>query len=63
MAKQSSRVFGPDGSVLTRADLPIGNGRWVPSRKAIVVAAVRGGLISLDEACARYRLTTEELLT
>lgn len=34
--------------------------RWVARRKAAVVAAVRNGLISLDEACARYRLSREE---
>jgi hypothetical protein len=33
------------------------------SRKAIVVAAVRGGLLSMNEACERYRLTSEELLS
>jgi hypothetical protein len=34
--------------------------RWVPRRKADVVAAVEGGLLSLDEACERYNLTLEE---
>jgi len=34
--------------------------RWVPSRKAIVVAAVRVGMLSVQEACGRYRLTEEE---
>jgi hypothetical protein len=34
--------------------------RWVARRKAQVVAAVQAGLISLDEAMARYRLTLEE---
>jgi hypothetical protein len=29
-------------------------------RKAEVVAAVRGGLMSFDEACERYQLTNEE---
>ena len=29
---------------------------------AEVVAAVRGGLLSLDDACERYRLTNEEFL-
>jgi Protein of unknown function (DUF1153) len=58
------RVLAPDGSVLTLADLPRPVAqRWVASRKAIVVAAVRGGLLSMSEACARYRLTTEELLS
>ena len=51
-------VIGPDGSPLTIADLPApGTKRWVIRRKAEVVAAVRGGLLSLEEACARYTLT------
>lgn len=37
--------------------------RWVIRRKAEVVAAVRGGLISLEEACKRYTLTIEEFLS
>lgn len=37
--------------------------RWVPRRKAQVVAAVQGGALSLDEACHRYALTVEEFLT
>lgn len=37
--------------------------RWVPHRKAEVVAAVRGGSLSLDEACGRYALSIEEYLT
>ena len=37
--------------------------RWVIRRKAEVVAAVRGGVISLDEACRRYTLSIEEFLT
>ena len=57
-------VIGPDGSPLTIADLPPTNTRrWVIRRKAEVVAAVRGGLLSLDEACQRYKLTTEEFLS
>ncbi|MDZ7823263.1 MAG: DUF1153 domain-containing protein [Ahrensia sp.] len=56
-------VIGPDGSPLTINDLPpAGTRRWVIRRKAEVVAAVRGGLLSLDEACARYTLTVEEYL-
>ena len=57
-------VIGPDGSPLTIADLPPGSTRrWVIRRKAEVVAAVRGGLLSLEEACARYTLTVEEFLS
>jgi hypothetical protein len=56
-------VIGPDGSPLTVADLPPPNTRrWVIRRKAEVVAAVRGGLLSLEEACSRYTLTVEEFL-
>ncbi len=57
-------VIGPDGSPLTIADLPPANTRrWVIRRKAEVVAAVRGGLLSLNEACERYRLTIDEFLS
>ncbi|MCL7996746.1 DUF1153 domain-containing protein [Brucella pseudogrignonensis] len=56
-------VIGPDGSPLTIADLPpASTRRWVIRRKAEVVAAVRGGLLSLEEACQRYTLTVEEFL-
>ena len=57
-------VIGPDGRTLTLADLPKPDTtRWVTRRKAEVVAAVQGGLISLDEACERYRLSVEEYLS
>ena len=36
--------------------------RWVVRRKAVVVQAVRTGLISLQEACRRYNLSVEEFL-
>jgi len=54
---------GPDGKVLTLADLPPPETqRWVARRKAEVVAAVRAGLLSLEEACSRYSLSTEEFM-
>ena len=37
--------------------------RWVIRRKAEVVAAVRDGLLTLEEACSRYMLTVEEFLS
>ena len=56
-------VIGPTGAPLTLSDLPPATTlRWVIRRKAEVVAAVRGGLLSLDEACDRYQLTNEEFL-
>ena len=40
-------VMGPDGNPLTLDDLPApGTTRWVIRRKAEVVAAVRGGLLT-----------------
>lgn len=51
----------PDGSVMTRADLPPNDTtRWVASRKAAVVRAVAYGLISRPEALERYALSEEE---
>ena len=45
-------------------DLPPPNTkRWVIRRKAEVVAAVRGGLLTLHDACERYTLTVEEFLS
>ncbi len=56
-------VPGADGKPVTAADLPEPNAKWVPLRKAQVVAAVRGGLLDLEEACERYALTVEEFLS
>ncbi len=51
----------PDGTVMTRADLPpAGTRRWVASRKAAVVKGVLSGLIPLSEALERYDLSEEE---
>ncbi len=51
----------PDGSILSRADLPANNTRrWVASRKAVVVKAVQHGLLSLSDALERYALSEEE---
>jgi hypothetical protein len=45
------------------ADLPPADTkRWVVRRKAVVVAAVRSGALSLQEACRRYHLSVEEFL-
>lgn len=42
---------------------PVGIKRWVTRRKAEVVAAVRAGLLTMEQACARYQLTAEEFLS
>ena len=62
-SKGEKYVIGPTGAPLTLSDLPPANTqRGVLRRKAEVVAAVRGGLLSLDDACMRYSLTHEEFL-
>lgn len=54
-------VTGPLGEPLTLADLPpLDTVRWVIRRKAEVVAAVNGGMLTIVEACERYDLTLEE---
>lgn len=55
------QVTLPDGSMISRADLPPADTRrWVASRKAVVVKAVLYGLISEPEALERYALSAEE---
>ena len=60
---ETRRVVGPDGKLLTLDDLPPPETkRWVARRKAEVVAAVRAQLLTLEEACKRYNLSTEEFV-
>jgi len=60
--KGAHAVTLPDGSQMTRADLPDRRTRrWVASRKAAVVKAVTYGLITAEEAMATYGLSAEEL--
>jgi hypothetical protein len=54
-------VIGPDGERMTKADLPPADTtRWVPRRKARVVAAVEGGLITREDAKRLYSISDEE---
>ena len=57
-----ARVIGADGRPLTLVDLPARDVRWNKQRKAQVVAAVRGNLISFDEAMRRYGLSPVEFV-
>ena len=51
----------PDGSIMTRADLPQEDTRrWVASRKAAVIKAVGAGLVTRAEALERYSLSDDE---
>ena len=63
-APASAGTSAGTGTPLTLDDLPpASTTRWVTRRKALVVKAVRIGLISLDEACRRYTLSVEEFLS
>ncbi len=58
----SRAVIDPYGKPLTSDMLPPADTvRWVSRRKAQVVCAVRGGLISRQEACDRYGISNDEL--
>lgn len=58
-----AQVIGPLGEALTLEDLPAANtARWVARRKAEVVAAVNGGLLSIEDVLERYNLTLEEFV-
>jgi Protein of unknown function (DUF1153) len=55
------QVTLPDGTILSRADLPAADTRrWVASRKVVVVHAVMHGLITEKDALERYALSEEE---
>jgi hypothetical protein len=54
-------VVGPNGERLGVSDLPAPDTRrWVIRRKAEVISAVRGGLLTREEALARWSLSEEE---
>ncbi|MCS6986183.1 MAG: DUF1153 domain-containing protein [Sphingomonadaceae bacterium] len=60
--ERPTTVPGPLGIPLTLDTLPPPDTtRWVARRKAEVLAAIEGGLLTVEEACARYRLSPEEL--
>lgn len=60
----SAQNSAPGSRGIRLEDLPPpGTTRWVVRRKAAVVAGVRAGLLTLDEACDRYRLSVEEFLS
>lgn len=60
-AEQAPQALGPTGSQLKLEDLPPPTTRrWVARRKAEVVAAVRGGLLSAEDACQLYSLSADE---
>ena len=64
MSVESGGTGNQASSAVAMADLPPPNTRrWVSSRKAKVVEAVRTGQVSLADACRRYNLSIEEFLS
>ncbi len=62
--QSNNKSLSPTGKAITAGDLPPADTeRWVIRRKAEVVAGVRVGIISLEEACRRYALSVEEFLS
>jgi hypothetical protein len=58
--RPANAVIGPLGTFITLQDLPAVGTRWSARRKAEVVAAVRGELLTLEAVCALYAISTEE---
>lgn len=57
-------VIGPLGQPLTLATLPpTSTKRWIAHRKAELVAAVDGGLLSIEEVCESYGIELEEFVS
>src|SRR5262249_41404815 len=60
---KAAKVNGPFGPLTIADRLSPGTRRWSIRRKATVIAAVRGGLLSLEEACRRYALNVEQYVS
>ncbi len=56
-------LVGPCGETLTLDNLPAADTtrRWTMQRKAQVITAIRGSLITKEEACERCGISAEEL--
>ena len=62
--KRVPYFVGADGKHVTLADLPSRtHKRWRSRHKAIVLMAVYTGVLSFEEACERYQLSLDELLS
>jgi hypothetical protein len=61
-APAPQHIVGPLGLPLTRESLPAPNvPRWNARRKAELLFAIRGQLLSAQEAAVRYALSPEEI--
>ena len=57
-------LIDPYGEQFSRDMLPPPEiTRWVPRRKARIVCAIQGGMISRQEACELYGISDDELVS
>jgi|GEM_PF-973052 len=57
-----SYMSAPPPGTMPADDLPPDDTvRWVPRRKAAVLAAIAENRITLEQACKRWRLSVEEI--
>lgn len=64
VAKALPVVYDLQGNAITVRDLPPPTTRrWVTNRKAILVRAVHGGLITREEVLERYQMEEGEFAT
>jgi signal transduction histidine kinase len=62
--RRPESVIGPLGQPMTLASLPSPHTkRWIAHRKAELVCAVEGGLLTIEELCERYNITLEEFVS
>jgi hypothetical protein len=60
--RSKNKAIGPEGYPISLSNLPSPKTeRWVARRKAEILAAVKNGILSADEACRQYRISPEEL--
>jgi hypothetical protein len=58
----AASITEPNGDAITLDSLPGSNTtRWVTSRKSQLIAAIHDGILTIEEASSRYRLTLDEL--
>jgi DNA-binding response OmpR family regulator len=56
-------MFHPKtGDVVVAHNLPAGEDRWTPARKCLVIEGISKGLISEEDALAKYGFSKDELL-
>ena len=56
------QLYPTDESLERVPELPRRSQRWTVRRKAMVIEAVRGGWVPIEDVCALYNLSVDEFL-